>query len=103
MSAAHGAGLTHPTRCCLSSKGKRTFADFAELLFADAASGRAARRCEAVLPDQRIIMITTMTATMIATMMMTIKGLFTMCRSMPKRAPSGSKSMPHFGHFPGFD
>ena len=41
-------------------------------------------------------------ATMIAAMTASIKGLFVTCRIMPNLAPSGSKAMPHFGHFPGF-
>jgi hypothetical protein len=50
----------------------------------------------------RINMIVAMIATITATMMPTIRGLFIMCRSMPNLVPSGSRSMPHFGHFPEF-
>jgi hypothetical protein len=54
-------------------------------------------------PYWRIIMIAAMIATITATMMTTIiMGLLIMCRSIPNLVPSGSKSMPHFGHFPGF-
>jgi|SRR6266498_360279 len=60
-------------------------------------------QCGLKFLDQRImIIITTMIATMTAAMMKSIKGLFTMCRSMPNLAPSSTKSMPHFGHFPEF-
>jgi hypothetical protein len=51
---------------------------------------------------ERIIITAAMTATITATMMVTIRGLLIMCRSMPNLAPSGNKSMPHFGHFPEF-
>jgi len=50
---------------------------------------------------QRTIMPAAMTAAM-TTMMTIINGLLSMCRSMANLVPSGSKSMPHFGHFPGF-
>jgi hypothetical protein len=41
-----------------------------------------------------------MIASMTANMMMIISGLLIMWRSMPNLVPSGSNSMPHFGHFP---
>ena len=48
-------------------------------------------------------MAAAISATITAAMMARCNGLLSMCRSMPKRVPSGSKAMPHFGHLPGFD
>ena len=40
-------------------------------------------------------------ASMTAAMMASINGLWVMCRSNPNLVPSGSRPIPHFGHFPG--
>lgn len=48
------------------------------------------------------IITITMIAAMIATITMIITGLLLMCRSMPNFVPSGSNSMRHLGHVPGF-
>jgi hypothetical protein len=62
----------------------------------DAAAKAAAEVCH-----QRIIIAAIITATITAAMIIRWEGLLIMCRSMPNLVPSGSKSMPHFGHFPG--
>ena len=49
----------------------------------------------------RIVIIgAAMIATMTPAMMARCNGLLAMCRSRANRVPSGTKSMPHFGHFP---
>src|SRR5215207_1262027 len=60
---------------------------------------RAARTREFII--HRIIK-TAMMASISAAITVRCKGLLIMCRSMPKRVPSGSRSMPHFGHLPAF-
>jgi hypothetical protein len=53
--------------------------------------------------DQRIIIIAAaIIAAISAIMTIRCKGLLTMCRSRANRVPSGTKSMPHLGHFPRF-
>jgi hypothetical protein len=50
---------------------------------------------------QRIIIAAIISTTIIAPITISGSGFDIMWRTMPKRAPSGSKAMPHFGHLPG--
>jgi hypothetical protein len=52
--------------------------------------------------DQRtIIIMAIIAATISAAMTIKCMGLLTICLSIPNRVPSGTKSIPHFVHFPG--
>jgi len=60
--------------------------------------------CKPARDPRRYVYLSIMiiAATITTTMRMIGKGLLIMCRSMANLAPSGTRSMRHFAHFPGF-